>query len=309
MENNVVTAGVNINVSDRVSGDVQSGMGSGNSKVLQQILVELKKANLGNDVSRKKAASGFGSEAAAGVAKLLKNPAIAAAVAAMGGSAAMIWGSNPSGENGLSESDFQKTLNNKSGTPIDFPEYVKAIQDGKEVIVELDSITGEVVKVISMKKAVEMDILTKSGEIRESYKNYNDAQREVLKNTESIKGKLILHEIDLDESVQHLKTQNELDILITEAKRKKLRSLGGNDSKVTSSGSYFQDLRDDLDALAPSTGFNLSDPGSRISSAPLPSDIAGIEQSRVGTNVFEGITTTKINTGSLVLDSLLSNFY
>jgi len=157
MSKDIVTAGVNINVSGgisgRTSGKINSGGSSSTDKLLKSLLGEFKTGNRIADGAAKKLLSGFGGKAAGGVLSgtgAALGLGAAGVVAGIGGLTALAGSADKSAEGS-------------------FAYFEKAIIDGEEKVVKMDQITGKVTEVLTTREAIERGIMDGAKNIKLKY--------------------------------------------------------------------------------------------------------------------------------------------
>lgn len=197
----VVGASITVNTS-RTDGEVETGASSEETRILKQILLELKTQNRQSLVANRKAESGFGGKGgvggAGGLLRLLGGLSTVGAGGIMGGAA---------GAGHILDSLFPNLKN-----PTTTHNFAKVQgETGGEQIAKMDSITGEIVDILTIEEAERMGILDKLGNVKESVENHNVEQKSILGTLEKSGDTYILTNTALNDIYTEILQQKEYD--------------------------------------------------------------------------------------------------
>jgi hypothetical protein len=206
----VVGASITVNNS-RNSGDIDSGGQSEDTKVLKQILGQLKEMNKQTMVASRKASSFGGGAAGGGLAALLGgSKATAGIMALLAGGAGAFTNAVMPGAFGFGvgkEDKFSKFAKTKSET-------------GEESIIKINRFTGDIEEVLSMEEAERRNIVDKLGKIDSVLALQEDEEQGIFKDLEKIGDSYAISNVVLRDIKILLKDQKTVDKEILELKKR-----------------------------------------------------------------------------------------
>jgi hypothetical protein len=287
MANDIVTAGVNINVSGgisgRTSGSVKSGGRNNTEKILKSLLSEFKSGNRMADQIAKKALSGFGGAASGGSFMTGLTAAISGFVALTAAAGAA---EKPEGQFSM----FQKALS----------------PDGQEKVLEFDQLTGEVVDIITMREAEKRGILTKTGEIRAKYAVTSKAIENNIGTLESQRDFLLISDAKLESISNEQVKQEFFDLQITKFKKQ----IAANLAKKAKMNFMSSDGIDGIDTGSQSIDYNTTGGNNYLIEQNAQDAMDTIKNYQQVSDIVDTQKESNNSSGSIFLDLLTSgNLY
>lgn len=289
MADNIVTAGLNINVK-RNGGSVN--MQSDESiNVLRSILEELRKGNRTQYVAGRKVESGFGvSDMVAGVSGGGILSRLIAALGTAGGTAAGVGvgGTIAAGAGLLGGFGLGDTISGGLSST----SYASVLtQSGEKGVAQIDKKTGEIVDILTQQEAEQMGILDEQGNVKD---NWRDQNAEILSGL----GLLKQHK---ESFVVQARTLEDLELLYDNQRKiiqdtnkalKIIRDRAAQEANLTQSD--FNKLNE--------IGRNYQTPAPNYT--PLPTSILERDSWRQQQQIADSLKKEKESSGSLYLDLL-----
>jgi hypothetical protein len=276
MAENIVTAGVNVNIAGRTSGSPSKSNNS--DSLLKSILGEMKLNNRILDVAQKKALSGFGG-AGSSLISAITNPIIAAIGGFVGLTAVAGSVEKPEGS---------------------FSYFTKALVDGEEKVLKMDQLTGQVVDVLTFREAIERGVMDETGKIKSKYQQTTNSIEKNISSLSKQRDYLILSEGYLDDIASEQLKQKLYDEDITRSKKiiaEKLAKEASRAGEISSSGPV----------KVPNNVFRTTDyNGNSIGFGP---GIQESEQSRKVDDTLRIINSNSQSSGNVYLDLLAKNLF
>jgi hypothetical protein len=190
----VVGASITVNNS-RNSGSIDSGGQAEDTKLLKQILAQLKEMNKQSMVAGRKASSGIGTLGGAAGGGLLSGGftkslpgLIAAAIGAVGYLAGVSGGGDSSFNPNVAKDEFGQTTSS----------FAQVSAGGQDFIFELDKKTGDVLNVLTMEEAERQYIVDSLGNISKGLRDQETEAKSILSEMEEAGGTYFTNNEKLD---------------------------------------------------------------------------------------------------------------
>lgn len=190
----VVGASITVNNS-RNEGSIGSGGSSEDTKILKQILAQLKEMNKQTMVADRKASSGFGG--AAGTRGILSQLLSLVGVTAVGAAASAV------GSVGAVLPGSTSLAQGRRNQGVSYTKYQG--EDGQQMIAQIENKTGDILDLMTLEEAQRKGIVDEAGRIAEWLVNQNTEAKSIFNQMERV-GDIYMA---TEEQLQFIKENNE----------------------------------------------------------------------------------------------------